>query len=252
MLRRCHNDRVNRADLNKRKDAVTAMFDQVAPRYDITNDILSLGQTRGWRKAVTQAVGAVPGEFVLDLAAGTGKSSEPFADAGVQVVAADLSLGMLQVGRSRRPDIEFVQADATMLPFADDSFDAVTISYGLRNVEGYHRALHEMYRVARPGGRLVIAEFSTPTNKAFRKVYGEYLVKALPGVAKKVSSNPEAYEYLAESIAAWPDQEGLARDIASAGWEQVRYRNLSGGIVAIHHAVKGENPGYGAPEIKLA
>ncbi|MDO4253902.1 MAG: demethylmenaquinone methyltransferase [Kocuria sp.] len=243
---------MNRADLSKRKDAVTAMFDQVAPRYDITNDILSLGQARGWRKAVTEAVGAVPGELVLDLAAGTGKSSEPFADAGVQVVAADLSLGMLKVGRTRRPDIEFIQADATMLPFADDSFDAVTISYGLRNVEGYHRALYEMYRVTKPGGRMVIAEFSTPTNTAFRKVYSEYLIRALPGVAKKISSNPEAYEYLAESIAAWPDQEGLARDIAAAGWEQVRYRNLSGGIVAIHHANKGQNPSYGAPEITLA
>lgn len=228
------------------------MFDQVAPRYDLTNDILSLGQTRGWRKAVTEAVGAVPDEMVLDLAAGTGKSSEPYADAGVQVVAADLSLGMLRVGRSRRPDIEFVQADATRLPFADDSFDAVTISYGLRNVEGYHRALHEMFRVTKPGGRLVIAEFSTPTNKLFRKVYSEYLIKALPEMAKKVSSNPEAYDYLAESIAAWPDQDGLAGDIAAAGWEDVQYRNLSGGIVAIHRAVKGRTPAYGAPQLKLA
>lgn len=242
---------MNRADLTKRKDAVTAMFDQVAPRYDITNDILSLGQTRAWRKAVVEAVGAVPSEMVLDVAAGTGKSSEPFADAGVQVVAVDLSLGMLQVGRSRRPDIEFVQADATMLPFADNSFDAVTISYGLRNVQEYHRALHEMYRVTKTGGRMVIAEFSTPTHKGFRKVYNEYLVKALPGIAKKVSSNPEAYEYLAESIAAWPDQEALARDIAAAGWEQVRYRNLSGGIVAIHHAVKSNAPFHGVPEIKF-
>lgn len=243
---------VNRADLSKRTDAVAAMFDQVAPRYDLANDILALGQTRGWRRAVTRAVAAEPGESVLDVAAGTGTSSEPYADAGVHVVAADLSEGMLRVGRERRPDIDFVQADATRLPFADESFDAVTISFGLRNIAEHRQALREMLRVTRPGGRLVICEFSTPVFAPFRTVYSEYLVRAIPGIARKVTSNPEAYEYLAESIRDWPDQETLSQHLAETGWEQVRYRNLTGGIVALHHAVKSETPAHGVPEIRLA
>lgn len=228
------------------------MFDQVAPRYDLANDILALGQTRGWRRAVTSAVGAVPGETVLDVAAGTGTSAEPYADAGVQVIAADLSEGMLRVGRERRPDIDFVQADATRLPFADESFDAVTISFGLRNIAQHRQALREMHRVTRPGGRLVICEFSTPTFKPLRTVYSEYLVRAIPGIAQKVTSNPEAYEYLAESIRDWPDQETLAAQLAETGWGGVRYRNLTGGIVALHRAVKPLESSRGAPRIPLA
>jgi demethylmenaquinone methyltransferase/2-methoxy-6-polyprenyl-1,4-benzoquinol methylase len=235
---RCDNDRVNRADLSKQPHEVSAMFDDVAPRYDLVNDILSLGRARSWRKVVAEAVGAVPGEKVLDLAAGTGTSSEPYADAGVDVVAADLSLGMLEVGRARRPDIEFVQADATRLPFADESFDVVTISFGLRNIQDHQRALAEMLRVTRPGGRLVICEFSTPAFGPLRTVYTEYLMKALPGIAARAASNPEAYQYLAESIAAWPDQEALAAEIAATGWTGVQYRNLTGGIVAVHRALK--------------
>jgi demethylmenaquinone methyltransferase/2-methoxy-6-polyprenyl-1,4-benzoquinol methylase len=200
--------------------------------------VLSLGQDRLWRRAVIQAVGASAGECVLDIAAGTGTSSEPFADAGVDVVPADFSLGMLRVGKRRRDDLGFTAADAMRLPFADDSFDAVTMSFGLRNVADVDAALREFARVSRPGGRLVICEFSAPTNKAFRTVYTEYLMRALPPVARAVSSNPDSYVYLAESIRAWPDQRGLAAQVAEAGWSDVAWRNLSGGIVALHRGIK--------------
>ncbi|MGL3806833.1 demethylmenaquinone methyltransferase [Paeniglutamicibacter sp. R2-26] len=229
---------MSRASLEKHTEEVQAMFDDVAPRYDVVNDILSLGQTRRWRKIVFDAVGATPGQRVLDLAAGTGTSSEPFADAGIGVVACDFSQGMLKVGKRRRPDIDFVAGDATNLPFEDNSFDAATISFGLRNVNEPKKALAEMLRVTKPGGTLVIAEFSHPTFAPFRTVYTEYLMKALPPIAKKASSNPAAYVYLAESIRAWPNQDGLAAWIDESGWESCRYRNLSGGIVAVHRATK--------------
>nr|WP_269438977.1 demethylmenaquinone methyltransferase [Arthrobacter caoxuetaonis] len=224
--------------MEKRPDEVAAMFDEVAPKYDIVNDVLSLGQTRRWRRLVVEAVGARRGQRVLDLAAGTGTSSEPYADAGIGVVACDFSLGMLTVGKRRRPDIDFVAGDATNLPFADESFDAATISFGLRNVNEPQKALEEMYRVTKPGGTLVIAEFSSPVVPVWRTMYTEYLMRALPPIARKVASNPDAYVYLAESIRAWPDQDGLAAWISAAGWQDVAYRNLSGGIVAIHRAVK--------------
>jgi len=155
------------------------------------------------------------------------------------VVPADFSLGMLRVGKKRRDDLGFTAADAMRLPFADNSFDAVTMSFGLRNVADVDDALGEFARVTRPGGRLVICEFSAPTNKAFRTVYTEYLMRALPPVARKVSSNPDSYVYLAESIRAWPDQRALAEQVRAAGWDQVAWRNLSGGIVALHRAIKG-------------
>lgn len=212
------------------------MFDDVADRYDRTNDVLSLGQDRLWRRAVERAVDARPGERVLDLAAGTGTSSAPFAAAGALVVPCDFSLGMLREGRRRRPLLPFVAGDARRLPFADRSFDAVTSSFGLRNVNDPDAALREMLRVTRPGGRLVLCEFSHPTWGPFRRVYLEYLMRAIPAIARRVASNPEAYVYLAESIPAWPDQRGLASAIAAAGWTQVKWRNLSGGIVSVHSA----------------
>ncbi len=214
------------------------MFDDVADRYDVTNDVLSLGQDRLWRKATARALDMRPGQTLLDLAAGTGTSSEPFADAGVRTVASDFSLGMLRVGRRRRPDLAMVAGDATRLPFADASFDAVTISFGLRNVVDHASALTEMLRVTRPGGRLVVCEFSHPTVRPFRVAYTEYLMRALPAVARAVSSNPDAYVYLAESIRAWPDQAALADELRAAGWEDVQWRNLSGGIVALHRATR--------------
>ncbi len=237
---------MSRASLEKDPRDVAAMFDDVATRYDMTNDVLSLGQDRLWRRAVVAACDAKPGQRVLDIAAGTGTSSEPFADSGVDVVPADFSLGMLRVGHRRRSDLGFTAADAMRLPFADASFDVVTMSFGLRNVAEPSTALREFLRVTKPGGRLVVCEFSTPTNGAFRTVYTNYLMRALPPVARKVSSNPESYVYLAESIRAWPDQRGLARQVADAGWEGVRWRDLSGGIVALHRATK---PG-GAPAVE--
>ncbi len=214
------------------------MFDGIAGRYDLTNDVISLGQDRRWRKLTVAAVGATAGERVLDLAAGTGTSSEPYDADGVQVVPCDFSLGMLEVGKARRPDLPFVAGDATQLPFADESFDAVTISFGLRNVTDTPRALAEMARVVRPGGRIVICEFSHPTWAPFRRVYFEYLMRALPPVAGWVTRSQESYDYLAESIRDWPDQVSLGRMLRAAGWEQVAYRNVSGGIVALHRGVR--------------
>ncbi|WP_402462126.1 demethylmenaquinone methyltransferase [Isoptericola aurantiacus] len=227
-----------RASLDKKPAEVASMFDGIAERYDLTNDLISLGQDRRWRRATVAAVAAAPGERVLDLAAGTGTSSEPFADSRAVVVPSDFSLGMLQVGKSRRGDLPFVAGDATRLPFADGAFDAVTISFGLRNVVDTSAALREMLRVTRPGGRVVICEFSHPTWAPFRQVYLEYLMRALPAVAGAVTRDKGSYDYLAESIRSWPDQEGLGRLLLRAGWAQASYRNLSGGIVALHRATR--------------
>ena len=214
------------------------MFDDVAARYDLTNDVLSMGQDRRWRKIVLDAVDPKPGEVVLDLAAGTGTSSQPFQDRGATVVPCDFSVGMLQVGKRAKPHLPFVAGDGTKLPFADGTFDAVTISFGLRNIVDPDAGLRELLRVTKPGGRIVVCEFSSPTFSPFRTVYIEYLMKALPAVARAVSSSPDAYVYLAESIRAWPDQAGLAARLQGAGWSQVKWRNLSGGIVALHHGTK--------------
>jgi len=227
---------VTRAGLTKEPSDVAAMFDDVARRYDLTNDVLSLGQDRRWRRDVLDAVQPRPAERVLDLAAGTGTSSQPFADRGALVVPCDFSLGMLRVGKRARPRLSFTAGDGTRLPFADDTFDAVTISFGLRNIVDPGTGLREMLRVTRPGGRLVVCEFSHPTWAPFRRVYLEYLMRALPPIARAVSSSPDAYVYLAESIRAWPDQDGLAQQITAAGWADVRWRNLSGGVVALHRA----------------
>ena len=214
------------------------MFDDVAARYDVTNDVLAFGQTRAWRKATVRALEPGQGDVILDLAAGTGSSTVPFGDAGAFAVPCDFSLGMLSEGRRRLPTLPFVAGDALHLPFADGTFDAVTMSFGLRNVVDTEGALREMWRVTRPGGRLVICEFSQPSHELLRTVYLEYLMKFLPQVANKVASNPEAYVYLAESIREWPDQEALSHIIQRAGWVDVQWRNLSGGIVALHRAVR--------------
>lgn len=227
---------VSRASLEKNPHEVASMFDAVARRYDLTNTVLSLGQDRFWRRQTRAALGIGPGDTVLDLAAGTAVSTVELASSGAWCVAADFSVGMLAAGASR--PVPKVGADATRLPFADGVFDAVTISFGLRNVVDHVAGLREMARVTRPGGRLVVCEFSTPTNRAFATLYKEYLMQALPRMATAVSSNPDAYVYLAESIRAWPDQAELARRIADAGWSQVKWRNLTGGIVALHAATK--------------
>lgn len=233
----------NRADLDKKPDDVASMFDEVAERYDVTNDVLSLGQTVRWRRKLVEALAVEPGEHVLDLAAGTGSSTVPFHRAGAVAVACDFSLGMLQVGKRRHPELTFVAGDGMNLPFADNSFDAVTISFGLRNIAEPLTGLAELLRVTKPGGRLAVMEFSDPTWRPFSVVYNEYLMRALPPVARAVSSNPEAYVYLAESIRAWPDQDSLAALIEEVGWRKITYRNLTGGIVAIHHAHKPSTKG---------
>ncbi|MFC7502373.1 demethylmenaquinone methyltransferase [Nocardioides sp. CPCC 206347] len=225
-----------RAELDKQPADVRRMFDTVARRYDLTNDILSFGQDRRWRKEVLDAVDPAYGDMVLDLAAGTGTSSQPFRDAGATVVPCDFSIGMLQVGKKQFPHLPFTAGDGTKLPFRDATFDAVTISFGLRNIVDPRAGLAELRRVTKPGGRLVVCEFSHPTWAPWRTVYLEYLMKALPAVATAVSSAPDAYVYLAESIRAWPDQRGLADLISAAGWNAPEWRNLSGGIVSLHRA----------------
>ncbi len=231
--------RVTRADLDKQPHEVAEMFDGVAKRYDLTNTVLAFGQDRGWRRATRTALGLRPGERVLDVGAGTGVSTLELGRSGAFAVGADLSVGMLQAGRRARPDVPLLAGDALRLPFADATFDAVTISFALRNVVDTDGALRELARVTRPGGRLVVCEFSSPTNEAFRTVYMRYLMRSLPVVARSVSSNPDAYVYLAESIRAWPDQNRLAARIAESGpWARVGWRNLTGGIVALHRATR--------------
>jgi demethylmenaquinone methyltransferase/2-methoxy-6-polyprenyl-1,4-benzoquinol methylase len=243
---------MTRPNLDKRPGEVSAMFDRVADRYDLMNDVLSLGQDRWWRRIVARAVGARPGELVLDLAAGTGTSSRTFAADGATCVACDFSLGMLQVGaRRQRPaqegrpaagtagragQVRFVAGDALDLPFRDQAFDAVTISFGLRNVADPGAALTEMLRVTRPGGRLVVCEFGHLPWPRVNTLYESYLATALPVVARRLSGSPEAYDYLAESIKDWPAQPELARRMAEAGWSAVRWRNLTLGVVALHLA----------------
>jgi demethylmenaquinone methyltransferase/2-methoxy-6-polyprenyl-1,4-benzoquinol methylase len=212
------------------------MFDQVARRYDLVNTLASLGQDHLWRRAVIAAIEPRPGERVLDLAAGTGASSVPLIARGAEVVATDLSVGMVTEGARRHPEISFVVGDAVRLPFADSAFDIATISFGLRNVVDPLACLVELRRVVRPGGTLVICEFSTPTWAPFRRLYHGWLSVVLPAVARIASSNDPAYGYLAESILAWPVQEQLAATLAQAGWNEIEWRDLTGGIVALHRA----------------
>lgn len=213
------------------------MFDEVAETYDRNNDILSLGQSKLWRKAVRNLINPHSGQRILDLAAGTGTSSMALLGEGVQVVAADFSKGMLEVGKKRHPELEFAFADATKLPFKDKEFDAVTISFGIRNVENVDKALSEMFRVTKPGGVIVVCEFSHPKG-LFGWLYKFYLRRVLPTVAKLVAKNPDAYSYLGESIEAWPKQMDFASQIENSGFENVGFKNLSLGIVAVHYGEK--------------
>jgi len=268
---------MTRADLDKRPGDVAAMFDGIAERYDLLNDILSAGQVRLWRRAVARIIGAGPGDRVLDLAAGTGTSALSFTAAGADCVACDFSLGMLRAGRARLRarlagdqgwdrgrgqspptardyggyrrghaggsrgvvppgQLSWAAGDALRLPFRDEAFDAVTISFGLRNVADPGAALAEMRRVTRPGGRLVVCEFSTITIAPLDMLYRRYLTRVLPAIARRTARHPEAYTYLAESIVDWPAQRGLAGLIEAAGWSAVRWRDLSLGVVAVHVA----------------
>ncbi len=229
---------MSKADLTKKAQEVAAMFDGVAKNYDKANDLLSFGSARIWRKQVAKLVNPQIGQTILDLAAGTGASSVAFLKPGVRVVAADFSNGMLEEGRRRHPEIEFVFADATNLPFQEAEFDTVTISFGLRNVENTELALSEMLRVLKPGGKLVVCEFSTIPNKFLHSLYRFYLKDLLPKISALVSKVPEAYSYLAESIDAWPKQTELAKLIEKVGYQSVGFRNQTFGIVAIHTGYK--------------
>ena len=229
---------VSRADMQKDPEEVAGMFDATAKRYDLLNSLLSGGNDRLWRIHMQRAVRPKPGERILDVAAGTGASAAPMAKAGALVTALDISEGMLEEGRKRHPDIEFVHGSAEQLPFDDDAFDAVTISFGLRNVQQPRAALSEFYRVLKPSGRLLICEFSQPPVGVVRKSYELYLRTVLPGMARAASSNPEAYRYLVESIASWPDQQTLSQWIRTAGFTRVAHRNLTLGVVALHRGRK--------------
>jgi demethylmenaquinone methyltransferase/2-methoxy-6-polyprenyl-1,4-benzoquinol methylase len=229
---------MSRANLDKDPDEVAAMFDGVAKRYDLVNDLLSLGRTKAWRRAATAIIAPKPGTKILDLAAGTGSSSEPLAAAGAEVIAADFSEGMLAAGRKARPHLAFTKADALNLAFAANTFDVVTISFGLRNTADIDKALSQMLKVTKTGGHLVVVEFSHPVWRPFRTIYTNYLMRLLPVIARITSSNPDAYVYLAQSIRAWPDQGALADRIQTAGWSDVGWTNLTGGVVAVHRAVK--------------
>jgi demethylmenaquinone methyltransferase / 2-methoxy-6-polyprenyl-1,4-benzoquinol methylase len=229
---------VSRADLGKDPEEVSAMFDGVAKRYDILNDLLSLGRTKAWRKIATKIIAPKSGMKILDIAAGTGSSSRPLKDAGADVIPLDFSKGMLEAGKQRYPDLPFTQGDALNLPFKENEFDVTTISFGLRNTNNIEKALSEALRVTKSGGRIVVVEFSHPTNKVFRTIYMKYLMRALPKIARATSSNPAAYVYLAESIMAWPNQKDLAAILAKVGWSRVEWHNATFGITAIHVGYK--------------
>ncbi len=229
---------MTKADLSKTPRDVAAMFDGVARGYDRTNAVLSVGNAALWRIATVKAVDPRSGERILDIAAGTGTSSIALAKTGAEVIALDFSQGMVDEGRRRHPELQFVQGDAEKLPFGDAEFDAVTISFGLRNVQHPDVAIAEMLRVLKPGGRVVICEFSRPPLGLLRTGYHAYLRYVMPLIAGAASSNPEAYRYLFDSIREWPDQSVLSQWLRTAGFERVGYRNLSWGVVALHRGRK--------------
>ncbi|MEV4317702.1 demethylmenaquinone methyltransferase [Actinocrispum sp. NPDC049592] len=233
---------MSRASLDKNPHEVAEMFDGVARRYDRTNSVLTLGYDRRWREMTRKVLDPKPGERILDLAAGTGVSTVAFARDGAWCVAADFSVGMLRGGAAR--EVPKVAADAMHLPFADDSFDAVTVVFGIRNFHSTVDALKDMLRVVKPGGRVVVCEFSRPRFKPFRSIFYWGMKSVAPAIAKVVSSNPEAYRYLGESIKDWHSQLSLAEVISEAGWADVEWLDLTFGVVALHRAIK---PGAAKP-----
>lgn len=215
------------------------MFDDVAEHYDAANSLLTVGIQGYWRRAVTRIIDPRPGERILDVAAGTGASSAPLAAVGADVTASDFSQGMIEVGRERHPELEFVQADVTAMPFADNSFDTVTISFGLRNVQDTAAALREMARVTRPGGKIVVCEFSKVTTPVVAPAYHWYIKHVLPAVAGALSrDNKDAYKYLVASIDAWYAPSALSELMLANGWIAPQFRRLTAGIVAVHRAYK--------------
>lgn len=234
-------------DKQHKASMVAEVFHSVAGKYDVMNDVMSLGIHRLWKRYTIDCSGIRPGHTVLDLAGGTGDLALKFArltGKTGKVVVADINASMLQVGRDRLRDqgvtgnVEWVQADAEQLPFPENHFDLVTIAFGLRNVTDKARALKSIYKVLKPGGRLLVLEFSKPTNDAFSKVYDWYSFNLLPTMGQVIANDPDSYRYLAESIRMHPNQETLEQMMQEAGFEQTSYDNLTGGVVALHKGFK--------------
>lgn len=228
-----------RPTADKNADLVRQMFDRVAPKYDLGNTVLSMGSDHHWREVLVSTINPGPGMKILDVATGTAPLARILADTGATVVGLDFSQGMLAAGAKQAEErglepLMLVNGDGNRLPFADNTFDALTIAFGLRNFPNPRGGLSEFNRVVRPGGKICVLEFSTPTNRLFNRIYTDYLVAALPRIAKVATSDPKAYVYLAESILAWPDQPGLATWFAESGINHSRWQNLTGGIVALH------------------
>ena len=234
-------------EAEKKADMVAGVFHSVAAKYDIMNDVMSFGIHRMWKRFTIESAGARPGMKVLDLAGGTGDLTAKFSrivgDTG-QVTLADINDSMLKVGREKLRDkgivgnVNYVQANAEALPFPDNHFDIITIAFGLRNVTNKDAAIASMLRVLKPGGKLLVLEFSKPQHEIMRKVYDIYSFKVLPKMGSLITKDADSYEYLAESIRMHPDQETLKQMMEDAGFEQVNYTNMTDGIVALHKGYK--------------
>ncbi|GIU12043.1 MULTISPECIES: bifunctional demethylmenaquinone methyltransferase/2-methoxy-6-polyprenyl-1,4-benzoquinol methylase UbiE [unclassified Shewanella] len=234
-------------EAEKKADLVAGVFHSVAAKYDIMNDVMSFGIHRMWKRFTIESAGARPGMKVLDLAGGTGDLTAKFSrivgETG-QVTLADINDSMLKVGREKLRDkgivgnVNYVQANAEALPFPDNHFDIITIAFGLRNVTDKDAAIASMLRVLKPGGKLLVLEFSKPQHEIMRKVYDIYSFKVLPKMGSLITQDADSYEYLAESIRMHPDQETLKQMMENAGFEQVNYTNMTDGIVALHKGYK--------------
>ena len=234
-------------DTDAKAGMVADVFHSVASRYDLMNDLMSGGIHRVWKRFTIELSGVRTGNAVLDIAGGTGDLAARFSDivgAKGRVVLADINDSMLKVGRDKLLDngrmgnLEFVQADAQYLPFPDDTFDCITIAFGLRNVTDKDRALRSMLRVLKPGGRLLVLEFSKPDNPLLSKAYDTYSFKVLPMMGRLVANDADSYQYLAESIRMHPDQETLKDMMEEAGFSRCEFHNMTGGVVALHKGVK--------------
>lgn len=234
-------------DKNQKEKMVAGVFHSVAAKYDVMNDLMSFGIHRLWKRFTIDSSAVRPGNKVLDLAGGTGdltrKFSEMVGDRG-QVVLADINDSMIKVGREKLQNlgaignIEYIQANAEALPFAENTFDVVTIAFGLRNVTNKDNALASIFRVLKPGGRLLVLEFSKPEQDWLNKAYDFYSFNILPNIGQLVANDKESYQYLSESIRMHPDQDTLKQMMENVGFEQVSYHNLTGGIVALHKGFK--------------
>lgn len=234
-------------DKNKKIDMVQQVFNATSEKYDLMNDILSLGIHRFWKNFTINYSGVQKGQVFLDLAGGTGDLTIPLSRLVGKtgyVILTDINSAMLEIGRSKIrnagiiDNVEYVQANAENLPFSENTFDCIIMSFGLRNVTSKEECLKSIYSKLKVGGRVLILEFSKPTSNIIRKIYGYYLSYALPFLGKIISKNEESYRYLSESIVLHPDQEALKILIKNAGFKNVEYYNLTGGIVALHRAYK--------------